>query len=97
MNTIDTLIARVEEYRATNANPCKNYKTQAAAEKATASISKLAGAYFDIAGNEAEYIVVFNAAWGRWIGAVNLNELISRKTARGGYLGIVSNAGFFSY
>ena len=97
MNTIDTLIARVEAYRATNSNPCKNYKTQAAAEKATSTVAKLAGRHFDRAGNEAEYIVVFNAAWGRWIGAVNLNELVNRKTSVGGYLGVVSQAGFFTY
>jgi hypothetical protein len=97
MNTIDTLISRVEEYRTTNKTPCKNYKTKEAAEKATASIARMAGVYFDTKGNEAEYIVVFNAAWGRWIGAVNLNELISRQSARGGYVGIVSGAGFFTY
>jgi hypothetical protein len=97
MNIIDNLITRVEAYRATNSNPCKNYKTQAAAEKATSAVAKLAGRHFDSAGNEAEYIVVFNAAWGRWIGAVNLNELVNRKTSVGGYLGVVSQAGFFSY
>lgn len=97
MNIIDNLITRVEEYRATNANPCKNYKTQAAAEKATALVAKLAGRHFDRAGNEAEYVVVYNAAWGRWIGAVNLNELVNRKTSVGGYLGVVSQAGFFTY
>jgi len=97
MNTIDTLIARVEASRATNSIPCKNYKTQAAAEKATASIAKMAGVYFDTKGNEAEYIVVFDAAWGRWIGAVNLSELFNRKSYRGGHLGVVSQAGFFTY
>jgi hypothetical protein len=97
MNTIDTLIARVEAYRATNSNPCKNYKTQAAAEKATSAVAKLAGRHFDRAGNEAEYIVVFNAAWGRWIGAVNMNELVNRKTSVGGYVGICSQFGFYSY
>jgi hypothetical protein len=53
--------------------------------------------HFDKTEKEAEYIVVYNAAWGRWIGAVNLNELVNRKTSVGGYLGVVSQAGFFSY
>jgi len=97
MNTIDTLIARVEASRATNSNPCKNYKTQANAEKATCAVAKMAGRYFDRAGIEAEYVVVFNAAWGRWIGAVNLNELVNRKTSVGRYIGVVAQAGFFSY
>ena len=33
-NIIAELTARIEEYRATNKNPCKNYATEAAAEKA---------------------------------------------------------------
>jgi hypothetical protein len=97
MNTIDTLIARVEEYRATNKSPCKNYKTQAAAEKATSKMAQMAANHFDRTKREAEYVVVFNAAWGRWIGAVNMNELVNRKTSVGGYVGICSQFGFYSY
>jgi hypothetical protein len=33
-NIITTLTARIEEYRAENKNPCKNYGSEAAAEKA---------------------------------------------------------------
>lgn len=32
---ITTLTARIEEYRADNKNPCKNYGSKVAAEKAT--------------------------------------------------------------
>ena len=40
-NIITELTARIEDYRSTNKNPCKNYATQAAAEKATAKMARL--------------------------------------------------------
>lgn len=95
MNITETLIARIEEYRATNKSPCKNYGTQAAAEKATAAAAAAAGQYFDRDGVPARYIVFFNEAWGRWIGAMDYNELLSRKTHQGGYLGAIT--GFYTY
>jgi hypothetical protein len=97
MNTIDTLIERIEEYRTTNKVPCKNYATKEAAEKATSKMAKIAGNHFDSTRKEAEYVVVFNEAWGRWIGAVNMNELATRKESVGGYIGICSQFGFYSY
>lgn len=95
MNVIDTLVARIEEYRATNKNPCKNYGTQQAAEKATAAAAAKAGIYFDRNGMPARYVVFFNEAWGRWVGAMDYTELLSRKTCHGGYLGAIS--GFYTY
>ena len=95
MNIIDNLIARIEDYRTTNKNPCKNYATQAAAEKATAEMARRAGVYFDRDGKSARYVVFFNPAWGRWVGAIDLTELVSRPTMQGGYLGFCK--GFYSY
>ena len=89
------LIARIEEYRTTNKTPCKNYGTQAAAEKATAAAAATAGKYFDRNAVPARYVVFFNEAWGRWVGAMDYTELLSRKTCQGGYIGAVS--GFFTY
>lgn len=95
MNITQNLIARIEEYRATNKNPCKNYATEAAAEKATAAAAAKAGTYFDLNGTSARYVVFFNEAWGRWVGAMDYSELLSRKTARGGYIGAIT--GFYTY
>lgn len=95
MNTIDTLIARIEDYRKTNKQPCKNYATKAAAEKATADAATRAGTYFDCSGVQARYVVFFNEAWGRWVGALDYSELLARKTAQGGYIGAIS--GFYTY
>jgi hypothetical protein len=95
MNIIQSLTERIEEYRATNKQPCKNYATKEAAEKATAAASAKAGAYFDTNAQPARYVVFFVEAWGRWVGAMDYSELLSRKSARGGYIGAV--AGFFTY
>lgn len=95
MNIIETLITRIEEYRATNKQPCKNYATQEAAEKATKAAAAKAGIYFDRDGVPARYVVFYNEAWGRWVGAMDYNELFRRKTCTGGYIGAIT--GFFTY
>jgi hypothetical protein len=101
MDIITSLTARIEEYRATNKQPCKNYSTRDAAEKATAKMAQMAATYFDKANSAdarpARYVVFFNEAWGRWVGAVDLSEVLQRSTSTGGYLGVCSSKGFFSY
>jgi predicted ATPase len=99
MNIIDSLITRIEDYRATNKNPCKNYATGEAADKATSAMAKKAANHFAVdfrnGQSEARYVVFYNEAWGRWVGAIDMSELCSRKTSTGGYLGICT--GFFTY
>lgn len=95
MNIIETLTARIEEYRATNKQPCKNYATEAAAEKALNDAATRAGTYFDREARPARYVVFYNKAWGRWVGAMDYTELLSRKTCTGGYIGAVK--GFYTY
>ena len=95
MNLVENLISRIEEYRATNKQPCKNYATQAAAEKATAAAAAAAGRYFDANGKAPRYIVFLVPAWGRWVGAMDYTEMFNRSTANGGYIGAVT--GFFTY
>ena len=95
MNIIDTLTARIEEYRATNKQPCKNYATKEAAEKALSAASKRAGDYFDSDKQPARYVVFFIPAWGRWVGAMDYTEMFRRSTHNGGYLGAIT--GFYTY
>ena len=95
MNIIETLTARIEEYRATNKQPCKNYATQEAAEKATAKAAQNAGLYFDEEKRPARYVVFYIPAWNRWVGAMDYTQLLSRRTSRGGYVGAIT--GFFTY
>jgi hypothetical protein len=94
-NIIKTLTARIEEYRATNKQPCKNYATEAAAEKATAAAAEAAGRYFAEDGKSARYVVFFIPAWNRWVGCMDYSEMFSRSTAKGGYIGAIT--GFYTY
>lgn len=98
-NVIRDLTARIEEYRSTNKRPCKNYATEAAAEKATADMAQRAATYFDKQNRadapSAHYVVFYVEAWGRWVGCINLSELIQRSNSTGGYLGFCT--GFFTY
>jgi hypothetical protein len=94
-NIIAQLTARIEEYRAENKNPCKNYATEAAAEKATAAAAEKAGKYFDSNGRAPRYVVFFIPAWNRWVGCMDYSEMFQRSSCNGGYLGAVK--GFFTY
>ena len=94
-NIIAELTARIEEYRSTNKQPCKNYATQEAAEKATAAAATAAGKYFDSEGKAPRYVVFFIPAWNRWVGCMDYSEMFKRSTANGGYLGAIT--GFFTY
>lgn len=99
MNIIESVTARIEEYRTENKNPCKNYATEIAAEKATAKMAQQAAIHFsreqDINARPAQYVVFYNKAWGRWVGAINLIELMQRSTSTGGYLGFCT--GFYTF
>jgi hypothetical protein len=101
MNLIKNLTARIEETRKENKNPCKNYTTEAAAEKATLEMATICAAHFDRdqRGLEnvlpAAYVVFYNEAWGRWVGCINLSEVLNRSTSTGGYLGVCK--GFYTW
>lgn len=95
MDIIQTLIARIEERRLTNKQPCKNYATKETAEKATAAAAKAAGKYFDRNGKAPRYIVFFVPAWGHWVGAMDYTEMFNRSTSNGGYIGAIK--GFYVY
>ena len=93
MNIIQSVLERVEAYRETNQNPCKNYATKKGAEKATKKMAEIMGNRFS-SEMPARYIVIYNEAWGRWIGAIDMSELLSRKDILGGY---AVCQGFYSY
>jgi len=101
MNTIDTLIARIEDRLTETANPCKAYKTKEAAEKATAKMAQAAADHFAIdyrnGQKSARYIVVFVEKMNKWVGAVDMTELLARNTSTGGFLGICAQKGFYSF
>ena len=96
MNIIENLIERIEKRREETKQPCKNYATKEKAEKATKKLAKFCGVYFDVA-EPARYVVFYNEAWGRWIGAIDMGEMMSRSDFRGGHIGICSHYNFYSY
>ena len=94
MNTIKSLIERIEEYRTTNKNPCKSYASEAAAEKAGNEMATKAMGYYGTT-KPIRYVVFFNQHWGKWVVAFDLTELCSRNV--GGYLGYIPSKGFYTY
>ena len=96
MNIIDKVIARIEDYRKENKNPCKSYKTAESAERATAKIAAMVAEHHGCK-LPANHFVAYNKDWGRYIGAIDINELIRREEATGGYVGLCSEKGFYSY
>lgn len=99
MDIISALITRVEDYRATNKNPCKNYGTQAAAQAATGKAAQQAADHFakdsSKPADPCRYVVFYVPAWGRWVGALDYTELLGRSTSTGGYLGCMR--GWYTY
>ena len=57
--------------------------------------AKRAGVYFDQNGVPPRFVVFYNEAWGRWVGAMDYTELFRRKTCLGGYVGAIT--GFYTY
>lgn len=101
MNIIKSLTARIEAERAKNQTPCKNYLTEASAEKATAKVAQGCANHFaiidDVDADSARYVVFYVESWGRWVGAIDMTEVIQRSTSTGGYLGFCSHNNFYSY
>lgn len=96
-NIIATLTARIEAARAENAKPCKSYATEARAEAAVAACAQACGQHFDTTGAEARYVVFYVPSWGRWVGAVDMTEILRRPTSMGGYVGLAGSMGFFCF
>lgn len=94
MNLIKTLIARIEEYRATNKSPCKSYASEASAEKAAEQYAAKIVSSFTDEKFDLEYVVFYNPAWDRWCVAFRTGPLLQKY---GGYMGVASEYGFFSY
>lgn len=99
-NIIKNLTARIEKRRTENKNACKNYATEAAANKAGAEMARIAGVQFTIMNREpvpARYVVFYVESWGRWVAAIDMTELLRRPNADGGYIGLCGHHGFYAY
>jgi hypothetical protein len=95
MNIIKSLVARIEKYRTENKSPCKNYATEARAEKVAEEVSKKLAQYFDANTTKTvDYVVFYVPSWGRWTVAFNLQPWLNK---HGGYVGVAGEMGFYSF
>lgn len=95
MNVIKTLQLRIAARLLETKNPCKSYATEEAADAAMHKKAALAAKLLAESDMPARYVVFYVEAMGRWVGAVDFTELLARKTAVGGYLGILP--GVYTY
>jgi len=99
MNIETSIIDRVTSRYSENKNPCKSYKTKEAADRATMQAAlEMADEFTSQSACEkipARYILVFIPAMGRWVGALDMTEMLRRSTSQGGYLGVCK--GFYKY
>jgi len=96
MNIVEAVIARIVRRSTETKNPCKLYKSKEAAEKA---VSKLAIEVGQIHQTKlpANYIVFYIDQLGAWSGAIDINEIVSRKEAIGGYVAYAASKGFYTF
>ena len=66
------------------------------AERYADKLAAQAAEHFDTA-RPANYIIVHIARFDRFAIAFDINELVNRHDAKGGYVGIFAAAGHFSY
>lgn len=92
MNIVANLIARIEARFAETKNPCKSYKTEAAAIKVADKVAQDVANYFQAdrsnTARPMRYVVVFVPSMGRYCIGFDMSELINRSSSTGGYLGV---------
>lgn len=97
MNIIESLVKRIESRLLETKNACKTYATEDKAVKVADEFSKKLGSYFDSTGRASRYVIVFIPSLNRYTPAFDYSELFSRNTSKGGYVGVASDAGFYSF
>lgn len=100
MNIVKDLVARIEKRLTETKNPCKLYATEAAAEKVAEKQALTFGQYFarDVEkARPARYVVVHIPSANKWAIGFDQTEIMGRRDFAGGYAGIISTAGFYSF
>lgn len=103
MNLTKHLVNKIENRLFETKNPCKLYKTEEAAEKAADKMAAQAAEHFGCK-RPANYILLTINSVGkadfkgqRFAVAFDLNGLLARPEAHGGYVGIFAQAGFYNF
>ena len=95
MNVISTVKSRILKRAQETKKPCKMYKSEAAADKATAVVAENVGSIHET--HSARYVVFYIDDLKAWVGAIDLTECLNRPKAAGGYVGYAAHAGFYTY
>lgn len=100
MNIVKDLIARIEKRLTETKNPCKLYATEAKAEAVAVELAQLCADHFAKTGTAtrpARYVVVLIPSVNKWTVGFDLTEVMNRADSTGGYLGIMSERGFYTF
>ena len=90
---IDVTVSRCEDWRLTNKNPCKSYKSEHSANIAAGKLSVIYGSFYDRKGEKMKYHIALVPSWGRYIIVFDMTEMAARPEFRGGYIGQPANDG----
>lgn len=99
MNLVKDLVARIERRLTETKKPCKLYATEAQAEKVAEEQAEFLGAYFTNVAHPrpARYLIVHIPSVGKYAIGFDMTEVMSRKSSIGGYLGVMSDRGFYTF
>ena len=100
MNIVKDLVARIENRLTETKKPCKLYATEAAAEKVAEEKATAFAAYFSRNKQTirpARYIVVYIPSINKWAIGFDQTEVMARSTSTGGYVGVMSDRGFYTF
>lgn len=99
MNLVKDLVARIEKRLTETKKPCKLYATEEKAEAVAIEEAEFMGAYFSNVAHPrpARYIIVYIPSVGKWAIGFDLTEVMRRHDAIGGYLGVMSDKGHYTF
>lgn len=100
MNLVKDLVARIEKRLTETKRPCKLYTTEAAAEAVAEEQAMILANYFHSQGKAqrpARYIVVHIPSVNKWAIGFDQTEVMHRHDSTGGYLGVMSDRGFYTF
>ena len=93
MREIDDTVSRCEDWRTTNKNPCKSYKSEHSANIIAGKHADVYGRFYDRKGEKMKYHIAFVPSWGRYIIIFDMTEMAARPEFCGGYIGQPANDG----
>lgn len=99
MNLVKDLVSRIERRLTETKKPCKLYATEAAAEKVAEEQAEFMGSYFTNVAHPrpARYIIVHIPSVDKYAIGFDMTEIMNRSEAVGGYLGVMSDRGFYTF